>query len=310
MEGISIIVCCYNSEGRIEKTLEYLSHLNLVSQTELILVDNNSTDDTSELVLRKWEEFNMPYPLKLVVEEKAGLSNARKKGVEKAKYSYVLFCDDDNYLEKNYLEVGYSTLRNNPQVGVLFGYSTPVFEYEPPKYIHEFLEAFAIGPKGLETGEVIPPRVPWGAGMWMPMEFLDQVWPSKRESKLVDRIGKSLSSGGDTELCYWAKELGYKWYFCKEMVFQHLVPEGRMKKSYLRELFYCFGEAEARIQYYYRNNEKKLEVASLRYFLKEKLYLLMFRIRNSDVLLKDELKRRRMLGFHREWLNLNEGITH
>ena len=310
MQGVSIIVCCYNSVGRVGKTLKHLACMNLVSETELIVVDNNSNDGTVAVVEEKWKELKSPFPLHLVKESRPGLSYARKKGVVSARYDHILFCDDDNFLSPDYLALGYEFMTTNPDVGALFGYSRPFFESPPPQWIYDYLEAYAVGPNGLESREVHPPIVPWGAGLWMPKKFLDHVWPDKRESKLADRTGKSLSSGGDTELCYWAKELGYKWYFLKEMTFEHLVPKKRMNKKYLRELFYRFGEAEARIRYYYGNNEKKLVVVSRSYFLKEKLYLLMFRIRHKDIFLKDELKRRRMLGFHREWLNLNEGITH
>lgn len=170
--------------------------------------------------------------------------------------------------------------------------------------------AYAVGPNGLDSGEVQPPVVPWGAGLWMPKKFLDQVWPNKRESKLADRTGNALSSGGDTELCYWAKELGYKWYFLKEMTFDHLVPKKRMNKNYLRELYYCFGEAEARINHFYGEVDDNGVKFSKVDQIKEKFYLQFLRLIDKGELFGAELNRRRKLGWYLESLKLNEDPTH
>jgi len=309
-EGVSIIVCCYNSVGRIEKTLSHLAELKLVTETELVVVDNNSSDETGKVVSKKWKELNSPFSLNLVFEGTPGLSNARKKGVASSKYSYILFCDDDNFLSTDYLTFGYKFMTSNPDVGALFGFSRPFFESSPPEWIYDFLGAYAVGPDGLDSGEVLPPTVPWGAGLWMPKEFLNQVWPDKRESKLADRTGKSLSSGGDTELCYWAKELGYKWYFLKEMTFEHLVPESRMTKGYLRELFYCFGEAEARINYFYnfktKTNSSELRKQNFKLSIRQLTNNLSFVNRDFKI----DLEIRRKKGCIKELLRLSENTTY
>ena len=68
MYKISIIVCCYNSEKRLPKTLEYLSNLIFGSneEIELIIVDNNSSDNTFSIAKHIWENLGNPYVIKVV----------------------------------------------------------------------------------------------------------------------------------------------------------------------------------------------------------------------------------------------------
>lgn len=267
-QGISIIVCCYNSAKRIKDTLIHLAQLEHSSNVEVLLIDNNCSDQTVEIALNTWKEQGNPYSLKILKETQPGLSYARKCGVAAAKYDLILFCDDDNHLAKDYLKVGEAFMRSNPEVGACFGNASPLFEKEAPKWIYPFLESYAIGPNNLKSGEVNPPRVPWGAGLWMPASFLHSVWPDKRTSKLADRTGKSLSSGGDTELCYWAREAGYTWYYLEDLKFKHVVPAERMNKAYLRELHTKFGEADAIIAYHYNQSQLRILPADLNRFLK------------------------------------------
>ena len=82
-KGISIIVCCHNSEDRLPNTLESLSkqHLDSNHPVEIIIVDNNSSDNTGLIAQKLWNDFGTPYPLIVIEEKKPGLSNARRAGV-------------------------------------------------------------------------------------------------------------------------------------------------------------------------------------------------------------------------------------
>ena len=79
--GFSIIVCCYDSEQRITETLISLSNLIVPDQysVELIIVDNNSSDNTLEKASSVWEGLGSKFPIKIVSEPKQGLINARVK---------------------------------------------------------------------------------------------------------------------------------------------------------------------------------------------------------------------------------------
>lgn len=93
---LSIIIPAYNEENRIKQTLlaihDYLE--NKGYQSEIIVVDDGSTDKTTELV----EKYAEKIPnLRLVSYEKnQGKGNAVKIGIEEAKGELILFTDADN----------------------------------------------------------------------------------------------------------------------------------------------------------------------------------------------------------------------
>jgi glycosyltransferase involved in cell wall biosynthesis len=113
--GISVIICCYNSSLRLPKTLEYLSNqaTGNLFPWEIILVDNNSSDNTSVIATNFWASLDIDVPLIIVEESKPGLIYARNTGINKANYDFLIFCDDDNWLNKNYLCNVYKILNNN-----------------------------------------------------------------------------------------------------------------------------------------------------------------------------------------------------
>jgi glycosyltransferase involved in cell wall biosynthesis len=68
---------------------------------EIIVVDNNSTDNTFNIV----KEFkkNSKVPVKYVKEEKQGLSHARNRGIRESKGRHIAFIDDDALADCNWI---------------------------------------------------------------------------------------------------------------------------------------------------------------------------------------------------------------
>src|SRR4051794_28120754 len=95
-DGVSMVICCYNSSARITATLEHLAAIKTDIPWEIVLVDNLSDDDTKEKALYAWNN-NPLARLKVVDEKNRGLMNARITGVRNASYSIISFIDDDNW---------------------------------------------------------------------------------------------------------------------------------------------------------------------------------------------------------------------
>ena len=124
MQGISVIICCYNSSARLTETIKHISLQKGVNfPFEIILVDNNSTDDTAKAAEQLFLKFKINY--KLVSESKPGLTYARKCGVLHAKHEILIFCDDDNWLDENYLINVKKGFAKYPDAGNLGAWSTP-----------------------------------------------------------------------------------------------------------------------------------------------------------------------------------------
>ena len=95
---LSVIVCTWNRAGILSECLDALRRQTLdPGRFEVIVVDNNSTDGTGDVVRQAAD--GSPVNIRYVVEEKQGLSVARNRGVEVAKGMWLAFIDDDSVAE-------------------------------------------------------------------------------------------------------------------------------------------------------------------------------------------------------------------
>jgi glycosyltransferase involved in cell wall biosynthesis len=135
-KGISVIICCYNSASRLPVTLKHLSQQNvdLVIPWEVIVVDNNSSDNTANIALSYWNASKTNTPLRVIEEKMPGLSFARKKGIREAQYEYIIFCDDDNWLSDNYIQQAYNLMEQHHFAAAFGGQSEAVSDIPIPEW--------------------------------------------------------------------------------------------------------------------------------------------------------------------------------
>lgn len=253
---LSVIICCYNSAKTIETALKALSDQERIKgDWEIILVDNNSTDNTGDLAKLFWKNQHTQIPLKIVLQKTPGLSHARHKGIQESKGEFILFCDDDNYLSKEYVNNAILIMENDQKIGALCGFNEPLYEAPPPLLIKKNLTAYACGHYGMESQYLNGKTVPWGAGLVVRAKVLKKLQSIGFQSMLSDRKGKELSSGGDTEFCYIIYLLGYKWKYDTRLFLKHFIPANRMNKQYLSDIYFGFGKANAVIEWYYGNGD-------------------------------------------------------
>src|SRR5579871_1557589 len=100
---ITVVVCTYNRCTIIERLLGSIagSGVNAPCDWECIVVDNNSTDETHQVVNRFCEK--LPQHFRYVFEEEQGLSHARNRGIAEAAGEIVAFVDDDVVVEASWL---------------------------------------------------------------------------------------------------------------------------------------------------------------------------------------------------------------
>lgn len=92
---ISIVLCTYNNADSLAITLEQIARQSIPASSaiEVILVDNNSPDNTA--VVSQQIIDKSPVTIRYFFEGRQGLSYARNTGVENARGQYILFTDDD-----------------------------------------------------------------------------------------------------------------------------------------------------------------------------------------------------------------------
>lgn len=232
--GVSLIICCYNSASRIAVTLKHiaLQKVPAAIQWEVILVDNNSTDNTQNAAQHEWEQHNVPVSFKIVKESKSGLIYAREKGISEAKYEFLLFCDDDNWLEENYIRHAFEIMNANSNIAILGGRSQGNFESNKPIWFENFEKAYVTG-KPLEHSGIANVRsYIAGAGMVVRKPVLDLLYALKFKPLLTGRRGKELLSGEDSEICLLIMFLGYDLYYDDRLQFIHFITANRLSWKY------------------------------------------------------------------------------
>jgi glycosyltransferase involved in cell wall biosynthesis len=236
---ISVVLCCYNSSSRLRPTLEHLAKQKINSQIkwEVILIDNNSNDNTSEFAKNIWLEVGDYIPFQVIPELKPGLSNARKKGIVSANGEILIFCDDDNWLEENYIQIAYDLMLEDKSIGMLGGMGNEVIEGDKPTWFENLKLSYAVGPQNNEDGDITFKKgFVYGAGSIVRKSVLTAIYEKGFINQLTDRVGKLFVSGGDNEIGYMIALSGFKIHYSSKLIFKHYLPENRLTLPYLVQL--------------------------------------------------------------------------
>ena len=237
LDGVSVIICCYNSGWVIARCLEALrkQQTPLSLKWEIVLVDNNCADDTVRIAESCMSGSDIDY--RVVQESEPGLANARAKGISVVKYKYVVFCDDDNLLCSNYLHYVYSKFESDSKIGAIGGKGIPEFECDPDPRILPRLEGYAIGSQLHHKNWL------FGAGMALRTDVVRDIY-TKQKRYLVGRKGGELLSGDDTELAYAVVLRGYKTQPTDDISYTHVLRANRLTWEYCQKMFLGFDKAE------------------------------------------------------------------
>ena len=256
MKGVSVIICCYNSILKLPATLAHLAKQSYKPSWEIILVDNNSSDRTAQFAKQFWYASGLvAVPLVSVTEKRPGLSYAREAGIEAARYEFIIFCDDDNWLAENYIEKAYEIISADSRIGILGGFNSPVSDSNFPNWFLEMQNAYACGPQAATDGEVDRQFIT-GAGMVVRKKIFLILKSLGYKSLLTGRKGQNLLSGDDSEICFVTIMLKYKIIYSAELALQHYMPQIRLTWPYFIKMILGHAQAGYILQYYQLENSR------------------------------------------------------
>lgn len=232
MASYSIVICTYNGQNTISQAIDAILSLHLYDThvKEVLIVDNASTDKTKEII----EEYvQRESKVKYIYESKPGLSNARRRAVE-ASGDWVIYVDDDNVLNWDWLDVLEEITASHYDVGVINGavIAVPLDALSSEEecrlsLMYRNLACTHIGSIDYPAKEN---RNPMGAGMCIPTRILREI-SQEGWLDLLGRTGENLSSGEDTELCNKVFRKGYTYICDYRMQMQHLIPRSRLSQE-------------------------------------------------------------------------------
>ncbi|MBT3538599.1 glycosyltransferase family 2 protein [Candidatus Parcubacteria bacterium] len=176
----SIVVPAYNEEKFIVPCVESLKNLRSNFDIEIIVADNNSTDNTVNIV----RELGVV----LVQEKRQGVGAARRAGTSIAKGEFIVHVDADTRLPEGYLEKVYNRFQSNKKLVCIGGqfifYDAPVWKRVLRFFNHWSLWLFAVSVSFGKVG-------PMGNNMTFKKDLYDQ----------TDGFDKRLRYGEDMDLC-------------------------------------------------------------------------------------------------------------
>ena len=251
---LSVIICTYNRAHLLYRIFNDLNNQLFSDQQrfsfELILVDNNSIDDTKKVVHDFAIRSN--FIVRYVFEPRQGKSFALNTGVAAAAAELLAFTDDDVIIDKKWLSSVYSAFCDYPRYNCFGGKILPILEKPLPNWLSVTDRKFRVygGPlvshdRGDEVKEYDDTMyVPVGCNMFV-RRFLFEKFGGY-STKLGFYSQEALIYSEDSEIMFRFKRGGEPILHYPYALIQHPVPADRMRKSYFKKWWWGVGRGNAR----------------------------------------------------------------
>ncbi|GHT04662.1 hypothetical protein FACS189423_07680 [Bacteroidia bacterium] len=239
----SAVICTYNRAKYLSETLESLARQTYpVENFEIIVVDNNSSDDTAEvcqLFMNQHPHLNIRY----LKEVQQGISHARNRGVNESQGKWITFLDDDETVDADFLHNLDAFSRDYPEAELCSEPVVPVFETTPPDWLSPFTMRLITGAydKGPEVKIVGPKDYP-GTGH---ATFLTQLFHRHGEFNTdLGRKGTSLLGAEDKDFFLRLIQNGVKCYYVPSATIYHHIPANKLTEDFFHRITYAIGKSE------------------------------------------------------------------
>ncbi len=243
--AFSVAIPTYNGAERLDLLLEKIQLQKGTENIswEVIIIDNNSTDNTKKIVESYQANWQCSFPLRYCFEPKQGLAFARQRAVKESQGKFVGFLDDDNCPAENWVISAYKFGAENPRIGAYSGRIQADFEVKPDEELKPIFQFLAIREHGSQAKQFEPDnlRLPPGAGLVIRKQAWDESVPDT--PNLVGRVGSSFIGGEDYEILLYMHKAKWEIWYNPEMKIEHQIPHWRLEKDYLLTLAYSYGLA-------------------------------------------------------------------
>jgi glycosyltransferase involved in cell wall biosynthesis len=237
---VTVAICTWNRCRLLQQTLEGLTRVAIPDQADwdLLVVDNNSNDDTDEVV----RSFEQRLPVRRVFEPVPGLSKARNRVVAEAVGDYILWTDDDVTVCTDWLTSYVDAFRKRPDAALFGGPIEPCFDGRPPKWLTQIYPTVTGAYAARELGSepipfVAPSLIPWGANYATRAR-------EQRMYRYDPELGyrpDSLMAWEETEVIVAMLRDGLQGEWVPRARVRHHIPTSRQTTAYLRTYFYNQG---------------------------------------------------------------------
>jgi glycosyltransferase involved in cell wall biosynthesis len=229
---VSVVIPTYNRSGLLRNAVSSVLTQDTRIPFEIVIVDNNSQDDTAAVVRSLMDEH--PELVRYVVEREQGNAHARNRGVQTAAASIIAFIDDDVTVESNWLTSLKEALDTREDLSFVGGKVMPQWDGPPPSWLTPDhwapLALLDYGPDELIIGGKSP-RGLLTANIAFRRTVFDEVGTF---SPHLQRVKNFIGSMEDTEFLMRVCRSGKQGMYLPDMVARAPVDVERLNKSYHR----------------------------------------------------------------------------
>lgn len=250
----SVIIATYNRAEELVKTLESLKGLESTGPWEVIIVDNNSRDNTREVVEERIDSF--PVPLRYLMEKEQGRSAALNAGIRAAQGEILAITDDDVRVDPKWL-VNAEQALDRLGCDYVGGKALPIWSGQVPNWMPnrggKHWGVIALLDYGSEAVEFNAAKVPLGVNIVFRRECFERagLWDNAIGRKAGTLLGQEVREWSQR-----GRAAGLRGFYSPDLVVHHVIPEDRLTKKYFRKWFYWHGISRAIL---YRNNRLDME---------------------------------------------------
>jgi glycosyltransferase involved in cell wall biosynthesis len=241
----SVVIPTYNRADDLRATLSSMAKLTARDPWELLVVDNNSTDDTHAVVSAAAGAF--PVPLHYVFEPEQGRSAALNAGIRRSTGRIVVTTDDDVRVAPDWLEQAGAALEAL-QCDYVGGKVLPMWGAARPAWIPDHggkqwavIALLDYGPDPIPFFTRAH-RVPLGVNMAFRREAFDRagLWSNAVGRKKGTLLGQEVR-----EWMFRARAAGLRGSYTPAMQVHHVIQSDRLNKRYFRRWYYWNGVSRA-----------------------------------------------------------------
>ncbi len=237
--AVSIVLCTYNRCETLRRALDAVLHQTGDVPYEVVIVDNNSTDQTRELVHSRLSAH--PH-LRYQFEPRQGKTYALNTGIQVARAPILAFTDDDVKVSPDWVRKILDTFAAHPDVDMIAGRVLPIWPAVVPSWLtRRQLGPFALGDRGdapvrVHAGNAAPCLV--GANFAFRREVFERIGPFDPRF--------NMSEDREIQLRLW--RAGGQGLYVPEMAIEVEIPVDRLTKKYFRYWYTTYGRLHSRMR--------------------------------------------------------------
>ena len=261
----TVLICTFNRADRLADALDSLaSNRTSTLRWDVIVVDNNSVDQTRDVVTSRISDY--PVPLRYIFEPCQGKSIALNTGLATTDASIIVFTDDDVCVSAEWVEASCRPMLDDPTIDYTGGPVMPLWEQPCPAWLDQTRPDLWGTLAILDYGQAPfifeeRRRVPLGANMAVRRSLIDRIGGFDPD---LGRRGSSLLGQEQAEFFCRSREAGARGLYVPAMGLHHHVPASRLTRAYFRRWWFWKGVAKSRLEQRHTVTEMGIDLSRVR----------------------------------------------